>query len=267
MRLAVSNIGWTEAEDATIAPQLRGAGAEAIEVAPGRVFDTPATATPEEARDVSAHWTAQGLPVVSMQALLFGQGDLRLLGDAADATAMTGYLEHIIGLAGALGCGPLVFGSPRNRLKGDMDFAAARDRAVPVLRRIGAIAAGQGTTFCLEANATGYGCDFMTRLGEAADVVRAVDHPAVALVADTGNMLMEGETAPALEAVMDLVAHVHVSAPQLGPVTDHAPFLREVFAVLRAAGYDRGVTLEMRSGDTAALLQGAGMLRRLIDAG
>ena len=42
--------------------------------------------------------------------------------------------------------------------------------ALPVLRKIGALAEASGTIFCLEANATGYGCDFMTVLAEAGRV-------------------------------------------------------------------------------------------------
>lgn len=269
MKLAVSNIGWTAAEDATIAPLLLEAGAEAIEVAPGRIFDDPALATVVDAQAVSKLWSARGLPIVSMQALLFGQTELRLFGDEATQAAHETYLSHIIKLAGPLGCGPLVYGSPKNRTKGDMSFTQAKVAVRPALRRIGDIAQANGTTFCLEANATGYGCDFMTKLSEAGAVAQAADHSAIAMVADTGNMLMEHEDPSELTKLTDQIQHLHISAPQLGPVLEHSAYVSEVFKTMSGLGYDGSVTLEMRPGDGTKplenLLRATSFLRNLIE--
>lgn len=271
MRLAVSNIGWTEAEDATILPRLRDAGVDAIEVAPGRIFPDVPGATVAEAEAIGAQYREAGLPVVSMQALLFGRPELSLFGTAAEVQPLLDHLSHVVKLAGALGCGPLVFGSPRNRLKGERSFAAARDEALPVLRRIGAMAEASGTVFCLEANASDYGCDFMTRLAEAGDMAAAAGHPSVAQVADTGNMMMMGEEPDAIRAVAPHIRHAHVSAPQLGPVAAQAAFVERVIPVLRDVGYDSVVTVEMRPGEgddpTSELFSAVGLLRGLIDRG
>jgi D-psicose/D-tagatose/L-ribulose 3-epimerase len=247
MRLAISNIGWRAEDDASIPAALRAAGADAIEVAPSRLFADPAGATPADIAAVRDGWRAAGLPVISMQALLFGRGDLTLFGPPEAEEALVAYLSRIIALAGALGAGPLVFGSPKNRLKGGMDFGEARGRAVPVLRRLGDTARAAGCVLCLEPNATGYGCDFMTTLEEAASVARVVDHPAVGLIADTGNMQMMGEPPGNLEPVADLVRHLHLSMPNLDPVTEACGFLREVLGVARRAGYAGDVTIEMRA--------------------
>lgn len=271
MRLAVSNIGWTEAEDASILPRLRDAGADAIEVAPGRVFADVPGATVAEARALGAQYREAGLPVVSMQALLFGRPELTLFGTEADVQPLVDHLSHVVRLAGALGCGPLVFGSPRNRLKGTRSFAAARDEVLPVLRRIGAMAEASGTVFCLEANAADYGCDFMTVLAEAGEVAAAAGHPGIGQVVDTGNMMMMGEEPAAIHAIAPHIRHVHVSAPQLGAVASQAAFVERVIPVLRDVGYDSIVTVEMRPGDgadpTAELFRAVDLLRSLIDRG
>ena len=269
MRLAVSNIGWTDAEDATILPRLRDAGVDAIEVAPGRVFADALSATIADAEAIGARYADAGLPIVSMQALLFGRPELTLFGSADEVQPLVAHLGHIIKLAGALGCGPLVFGSPGNRKKGERSFDAARDEAVPVLRQIGAKAEAAGTVFCLEANATAYGCDFMTKLAEAGAVAAAVSHPGVGQVVDTGNMMMMEEAPDAIRAIAPHIRHVHVSAPQLGPVAAHAAFVGQVIPVLDDLGYNSVVTLEMRPGEgddpTAELLRAAELLRGLID--
>ncbi|WP_171133163.1 MULTISPECIES: sugar phosphate isomerase/epimerase [unclassified Ruegeria] len=266
MKLAVSNIAWTAEEDAVIAQHLRDAGVDALEVAPSRVFADVAAATSEDALAVKADWAAEGLPIVSMQALLFGQPDLRLFGTARDQDAFVDYLAHVMARAGELGCGPLVFGSPGNRKRGGLSLDQAYDAALPVLRRVAEIAAETGTYFCLEANATGYGCDFMTQLSEAAEMVRRVDHPNMRMVLDTGNMLMAGEDVTAVEPVLPLVQHVHFSAPQLAPIAEHAAFLRQVLSGLKTAGYAGYVTLEMRKTDSLTpLLENLAFLRWELD--
>ncbi len=269
MKLAVSNIGWAAEHDETILPLLKQAGADAIEVAPGRLFPDPAAATPAQAADIAGAYARAGLPVVSMQALLFGQNDLRLFGEDLQAQALQSYLGHIFRLAGALGCGPLVFGSPRNRARGDLSFEEAAARALPVFRSIGDAARATGTVFCLEANARGYGCDFMTTIAEATDMAARVGHPGVAIVADTGNMIMEAEPPKAVLAAMAHIRHVHISAPHLGPVTEHTAYIKDVLTHVTGAGYDGDITLEMRPPDTdhpvGTLLQNVTFLRDLID--
>lgn len=261
MKLAVSNICWTAEADQTIAPRLRDAGCDAIEVAPGRLFDNVSAADTNRAANMRAKWSARGLPMISMQALLYGQTGLGLFG--GQANQMVAYLDHVIEIAGALGCGPLVFGSPGNRQSGEMSFADALAASVPVLRQIGDSAARNGCVFCLEANATEYGCDFMTRLSEAAAVTRAIDHEAVRMVVDTGNMMMESEPAQAVGPIADLVSHLHFSAPKLSPVLPHLDFMADTLAVLHDAGYRGDMTIEMRPIDAP---DGVDQLLRIVEA-
>ncbi len=269
MKLAVSNIGWAAEHDQTILPKLKDVGVEAIEVAPGRIFDTPALANVDDARAIGAGFAQAGLPVASMQALLFGQPDLHMLGDAPATKAFQGYLGHVIALAGALGCGPMVFGSPKNRLRGDMPFDAALDKAVQALTPIAQVAQDHGTVFCLEANARAYGCDFMTVLAEACRVARGVDHAGVGVVVDTGNMIMEDEPAEAVLDAQDVLRHVHLSAPGLAPVMGHIDFITRVLGHLRDMGYNGSVTLEMRTPEgvepVETLLRNATAVRNALD--
>ena len=56
MKLAVSNIAWTEADDAEVLPRLRDAGVEALEVAPGRVFADALNATIADAEKIGGQY-------------------------------------------------------------------------------------------------------------------------------------------------------------------------------------------------------------------
>ena len=111
----------------------------------------------------------------------------------------------------------------------------------------------------------------MNRLAEAHDVALAVDHSGVRVVADTGNMIMEEEPAQAVSGLGPCLAHLHVSAPQLGPVRDHLGYIGKVVSAARSAGYDGNVTLEMRAPDgphaVDELLDNLAALRAVIDKG
>ncbi|MGR3762381.1 sugar phosphate isomerase/epimerase family protein (plasmid) [Roseobacteraceae bacterium NS-SX3] len=246
MILAASNIAWPAEADASIAPLLLEAGAGALEAAPARLHGDPAAASAEEAEAIRAAWDRRGLPVISMQALLFGKPELCLFGPDETVQGFTSYLARIIAFAGRLGAGPLVFGSPGNRRRGGLDTDEACARAVPVFRALGDTARAHGTVFCLEPNALGYGCDFMTTLDEAAAVVRAAGHDHVGLVADTGNMAMAGDPPEAAARHAGLVRHLHLSRPQLAPLDEGDDFPRRVLDALRAGGYAGAATVEMR---------------------
>lgn len=252
MKLAVSNIAWSDSEDADISDELKAAGADALEVAPGRLHPSPVAATASEAAEIRAIWQGRGLAIVSMQSLLFGRPDLTLFAEPEGRKAFVRYLGDMLRFAGALGAGPLVFGSPKNRLKDGLNFAEARDRAVPIFREIGDLAQAANTVFCLEANAKEYGCDFMTRLDEAAEVAAATAHPAIGLVVDTGNMELAGDRPERVAEYAELVRHLHLSRPQLAPLNPEDDFPRQVLNALREAGYDGIATVEMRMSATGA---------------
>ena len=125
--------------------------------------------------------------------------------------------------------------------------------------------ARHGACLCLEANPADYGCDFMTSAADAARLVRAVAHPGVGLHLDTACMHLAGDDPRSLiETHADILRHVHVSEPFLGPfdspVVDHAA----IAAALRDIGYSGWVVLEMRA--TADPLAGLERAARFLAA-
>ena len=256
-----SAIAWLPDEAGAAASLLRAEGATGIEAAPG-LFDRPlAEATPRQAREVRAFWEGEGLPVRAMQALLFGRPELRLFGTEAERAALADYLRLVIRVAGELGAGPLVFGSPKNRARGEMDFAAAFDVAERFFRQIAKDADAAGCVLCIEANAPGYGCDFITTHEEAARLVKAVATPGFGLQIDTGVMRMNEESPAALAALLNDAdirpSHVHISEPYLAPVDAATQFHRELAAMLQYRGYPGSVSVEMKRPAALSLLRSA----------
>jgi sugar phosphate isomerase/epimerase len=243
----MSNLAWDPADDAAVAAVLTDAGVAGVELAPTKIWPDPLTAAPAEVAAYRAQWEAAGLPVVSLQSLLFGHPELVLFGDADDRARFVAYLERIIDLAEQLGAGPLVFGSPKNRRRGDLDPETAEARAAEVFAELGRYAGPRSACLCIEPNPADYGADFVNHAVEGASLARRVAEPGFGLHLDTGSLTLAGDDIPeAIAGSIDVLRHFHCSEPQLAPIgrsgrVDH----HAAAAALRAAGYTGHVSVEM----------------------
>ena len=253
MRLSMSNIAWAPEERLEAYAAMAEHGVRGLEIAPGLFFHAaadpfaPDAATAERALEEIA---AQGLSLVSMQSLLFGVSGAALFeGDDARGRLETG-MVRAIDLAGRFGIPNLVFGSPgQRRIPEGMDRAEAQDLAAAFFARLGDRAQAAGARIAMEANPEVYGTNFLNTLEEAADFVAEVDHPAVAPILDLGAMHINGAYADTPGWVARLgpaLSHVHVSEPGLAPAPASAEALVPVLDALRAAGYGRAVSIEMK---------------------
>jgi sugar phosphate isomerase/epimerase len=246
VRVAISGIAWDVTEDDAIAQLLRARGVGVIDVAPGKYFPDPQTASDARIQAVRKAWADRGISVHGMQALLFGTSGLNLFAAADVQETMLDRLDAVCRIGAGLGAGPLVFGSPKNRDRSGLDDAQTDRIAVDFFRRLGDRAARHGVTICLEPNPERYGCNFMTRTDEAARMVRLVDHPAIRMQFDSGTVTINGEDVAALlERHHDVIGHVHASEPDLVTLgtggTDH----QAIGAVLRRWLPDATVSIEM----------------------
>ena len=247
MNLAFSNLAWSADEDAQVLPELPGLGFRDLEVAPTRLWDDPLAQDAGEVAAAQAAIESAGLRIVALQSLLFQRPELQLFGNAE---AREGLYAHLVGmarLASRLGATRLVFGSPGNRRRGDLPLEQADEIAVEMFARLGSAATELGVCFCIEANPTDYACDYLTDAVASTAFVRVVDSPGVRLHLDTACMALAGDdAAERIRAGADVLAHVHASAPRLGPVGPDGPVDHEaVAAALRAVDYQGHVSVEM----------------------
>jgi D-psicose/D-tagatose/L-ribulose 3-epimerase len=248
MKVAVSNLAWHPEEDESIVSVLGRAGAEAVELAPGKVWPDPVSVPAAEARQARSWWEDRGLPVVALQALLFGRPDLQLFGPGAVRRELGDRLRRLCELAAHLGASVLVFGSPRNRARGETAAEEAFDIAVRFFADVGLAARSCGVVVCIEPNPPVYGCNFVTDVDEAIALVDAVGSPGFGLHFDTACVTLAGQdVGPAVVDAGSRIRHVHVSEPDLGPVgsptgkVDHEAVARS----LRAVGYEGFASIEM----------------------
>jgi sugar phosphate isomerase/epimerase len=246
MRLAISNIAWPAGADEVVAPLLHAQGVEGVELALTKIWTEPLAASAAEVRAYRERWEKQGVRIAALQALVFGKPHLTLFDSEAVRRQLLDYLAGIIERAGWLGATALVFGSPKNRRRGERSDEEARAIAVPFFRELGRIARQQGVHFCIEPNPKDYGCDFVTTVAEGIELVDAVAEEGFGLHLDTGGMTLVGDRAAAsIQAADGRCRHFHISQPFLAEVCDGAVPHEEYAAALRARAYSGWVSIEM----------------------
>lgn len=246
MRISISNIAWAPEDDERVGALLRERGVDAVDVAPGKYFADVTAVTDAELAEVRGAWEARGLEVVGMQSLLFGTEGLNVFGPAPVRQRMLDYLDAVCRIGGGLGAGHLVFGSPRNRDRSDLEDDAADAAAVEFFRRLGDRALAHGVCVTLEPNPTAYGANFMTTSTETARIVRLVDHEAIRMQLDLGACAMnEEDVVRVVEESAELVGHIHLSEPRLAPLGDGATDHRRAPAALEEHLADRVACIEM----------------------
>jgi D-psicose/D-tagatose/L-ribulose 3-epimerase len=262
MKLAISNIAWNSALEPQVADRLAELGVRGVEIAPSKVHPTPLAATNSQLDRYRDFWAERGIEIVAMQALLFGQNDLHLFREADNRKAMRDYLAGICRFAGRLGARSLVFGSPKNRLRGDLPLEEAQAIAIDFFRDLARVAASEGVWLCIEHNPTVYGADFVTTAGEALDLVRAVNQPGFGLHLDTGGFTLTGESLEPLAQAGEWWRHFHISEPNLavigraeesdpatlgGAPSETATRHTRYAAAVRDSGYTGWLSLEMKT--------------------
>lgn len=254
-RVAISNIAWTAEEDRDVARLLARMSVGAIEVAPGRLFPDPLNVSAEAARRVRAYWQDHGIKLAAMQSLLFGRADFDIFGDAAMRQEVSEYLKKIIELAGQLGCGPLVFGSPKNRRRKSLSMEQAYDQAATFFGPLATFANDCGCVLAMEPNATGYDCDFINRVSEAAELVARVASPGLRINLDAGVFELESDDLKQLERHASRVAHFHASRPYLMPLRQGSDTLASLYRIMTGSGYSGYVSIEMRKAEQGSNIE------------
>lgn len=267
MRLAVSNLALPGSAGPAEWRALAAAGVRGIEVAPTRLAPWEEL-TPARLAAFREELAGAGLAIPAIQAIFYGVEGLSLLGPAPAFAALRGQLARAAGIGAAMGAGVAVFGAPRQRARGGLGAEQAFSLGAERFRLLAETAFAEGVRIGLEPVPAAYGNDFLASWQEVLAMVRAVDHPGLAVHLDTACvMLGGGDIAEAVRQSAPWLAHVHAAEPQLGPfeapVAPHA----EALAALRAADYGGWVAIEMLEAGEAPLAAVLRAVRVLCGAG
>jgi sugar phosphate isomerase/epimerase len=251
MKLAVSDLAWNKSEDEPAARLLSGLGVKYLELAPTRHWPDLSKVPSDEVAGLRRFWEDRGFEIVALQAILFGHPELTLFYDDATRAKTLDYLESTFRLSSDLGAKVLVFGSPKNRRRGELSMEEAMVVASEFFAEAGRRAADHGVVLCIEPNARQYGCDFVTTAAEGHQLVDGIRSPGFGLHLDAGCMTMAGD--PAANVAKYPPRHFHISAPKLGPVVPEAADYQAFATSLRQIPHEHFVSIEMKPESTGNL--------------
>lgn len=247
MKPAVSNIAWPAADDEAAFDILMASGVQHLEIAPTRHWPDLTRVDESEARNFSEKLDQRGFSICAFQALLFGKPELQVFGPG-NGRACLDYLAGVCRLAGWMGAKALVFGSPKNRLRGALPFDAALAKATEFFRVLGDAAIKQGVVVCIEPNPSAYGCDFIETAHQAASIVELVNSPGIRMNLDMGELIMNGSDAGrTVEELLPYAGHFHVSEPMLKPFVSDREAHTQAATALKKTLYQGIVSLEMKA--------------------
>ena len=222
-------------------------GYEGLELAPFTLCDLVTDLSLGDRRRIRRSIEGAGLKIVGLHWLLaetvgFNLNDV----DPAIRQRTTDYLLALIDCCADLGGEVLVFGSPQQRnIPDGLTQKEAWSSAVEILNQCGIRSLERGVVFCVEPlsrNET----NFLVDVNDAANLVRAVDHPNLRMMVDTKAMSYTPSPIPdQIRSVSPLFHHVHLNDPNLrGPgmgAMDFGPILQ----VLSDLNYETWLSVEV----------------------
>lgn len=248
MKLSISNIAWPRGTDDRIAPGLSELGIAGIEIAPTAIWPDPVTSDKQARMQIRSQWERRGFRIIALQALLYGHPELELFKSADARDSTLDYLQKMTTLARDLGAGAMVFGSPKNRMRGSMPINTADAIATDFFRTIGDTAAAMGVKFCIEPNPPSYGCDYLNNTAEVVSLLERIAHPSVGINLDAGAIAINEEVpAEAVRIAAPWLGHFHVSEPDLAPISGEGSPHIALGAALRDVAYSGWRSIEMRA--------------------
>jgi D-psicose/D-tagatose/L-ribulose 3-epimerase len=274
MRIALCNevlAGMTLRRQCELAARL---GYDGLEIAPFTLSSSPQKISTAEAGKIRSTVEASGLVVTGLHWLLVKPEGLSLTDpDAAVRTRTLAVMTRLTALCAELGGAVLVHGSPKQRQIAPGETPAiALARLQDGLAEVALAAAKAGVIYCIEPLSR-QETPVVNTLAEAAELVRAIDHPHLRTMIDCSAAgLTETES---IASLIDrwlptgLIAHVQVNDPnRRGPGQGDMKFA-SVLAALKRHHYAGTIAVEpfdyLPDGPGVAAFS-AGYLRGLLEA-
>lgn len=246
MKLAISNIAWYR--DRPIEDFLKFVqplGCEGLELATSLIWEKPPTTL--QVNETRRMIEDAGMVVTGLQSLLYTRQELKLFKSADNMQKTIDYLTAQMDLCRGLGGEVLVFGSPRNRNRGNMEVEKAYSFAVNFFQKIGERAGERGVFFCIEPLGKTE-TDFINTVAEAEQLILDAGNPiGLGLHIDTKGLFDEKEySANYLTKSFSRAKHVHLNDPGLMPPGSTGCDHNLIRKKLDGSNYSRFLSIEMK---------------------
>lgn len=172
---------------------------------------------------------------------------LKIAGPEVDEDKVLNYLDKVFFRAKQAGIPVIVLGSGgARRLPDNYDYVAAKTAFTALARKMARVAQKHGIILAIE-NLNSTETNFLTTLQEAADVVKAVDHPHFRLNADIYHMMKENEPPHHIVAAGNIIVYVEVAEKEERTLPGvKGDDFRPYFKALETIGYKGPLFIEGR---------------------
>lgn len=250
MKYSISNLAWGDTPLDHIIPKLVNAGLQGLEIAPTAIWPDLDLVSDQEIIEFKDYLRGHNLVVSGIQSLLYGHPELQLF-DQSCWGDLRKHLEKVMKVGGLLGADVAVFGSPKNRVKGDLDPNQAHELARKFLSQLNPCLRENKLVLTLEPNAPEYGADYLTTYEEVVKLSMIINSKNIQPQIDTGCLWMVDKSPEEAYKILR-PHHIHLSTPYLKQVPGLFDF-NPLFRVASADAYDGWMVIEMLDKDKHGL--------------
>lgn len=185
------------------------------------------------------------LPVTACNSFL--PGNLKSVGKEAVHPEILKFVETAFRRAKIAGVKIIVFGSGGSRaIPEDFPREKAKEQFINLCSQMGPIAAKYDVTVVIEP-LNKKECNFINSVSEGGEIVKAVKHPNIQLLADLYHMKMDDEGPESILKYGKLLRHVHIAEKEgrAAPGTHREDF-RPYFEALKKVRYKGNISVECK---------------------
>ena len=245
MKLAISNIAWSNDNDENMYNFLNENKVTGLEIAPTRIFNTKPYEQNEKAKEYSKSLENQyNLNIISMQSIWFGRNE-NIFHSEEERTQLVNYTKQTIDFASAIGCNNIVFGCPRNRNVNN--YEDDYPKAIKFFKSIGEYALDKKVTISIEPNPVIYNTNFLNTTEQAIDFVKEISLDSIKVNYDLG-VIYNNEKLSILKDNIKYINHIHLSEPNLKVIQKREMHI-ELINLLKACNYKRYISIEMKNNE------------------
>lgn len=247
MKLAISNIAWDKSDDIKIAELLIASGFNAIEMAPTKVWDDIEKINEKEVIKIKQFWKNYGIKIVAFQSLLYGKNNFNIFNKNQHKEILD-YLDKVLIIGRLLGIKVVVFGSPKNRLKGDLSHKEVFSLASKFFYNFAELGRKNNIKIAIEPNPPLYGADFLINTDEVVAFIKKINHPYLGINLDSGILTINKENLEnSIKKAFPYLFHFHISEKYLETITSNKENHIQIAKILKDLKYSHYCSIEMKS--------------------
>jgi len=221
-------------------------GFQGVEIAHFTLFDDPAAVSEAEVREIRQALDDTGLSFTGFHAVCFRPANLHITSPDPEVRARSwDHLRRLIEIAGRLGGGNLVLGSPTQRRAVGIPTECAVDYLREHLTGLAPYARDRTSRILIEA-LPATDTNVITTLAEAHRLILSIDHPAIGGMFDFHNSAAEGRAwSELIEEHADVIQHVHLNELDGSHPREGGSDFEPAFRSLTRVQYAGWVSLEI----------------------